>query len=40
MNLSYHWKHRALPKGIVVIHALVAVVGFVLLIVATVTARA
>ncbi|MET3554732.1 MULTISPECIES: hypothetical protein [Burkholderia] len=40
MNLSYHWKHRPLPKGIVVIHALVAVVGFILLIVATVTARA
>ncbi len=39
MNLGYHWKHRALPKSIVVVHALVAVVGFVLLIVATLTVR-
>ncbi len=39
MNLCYHWRQRALPKSIVVVHALVAVAGFVLLIVATVTAR-
>lgn len=39
MNLGYHWQHRALPKAIVVVHALVAVAGFILLIVATVTAR-
>ncbi len=39
MNLSYHWKRLALPKGIVVIHAAVAVVGFILLILATIAAH-
>ena len=40
LNLGYHWEHRPLPKSIVIVHALVAVVGFILLIVATVTTRA
>ncbi|PTB19714.1 hypothetical protein C9I57_14915 [Trinickia symbiotica] len=39
MNLGYHWNRRALPKSIVIIHALVAAAGFILLIVATVTTR-
>ena len=34
LNLSYHWKQLLLPKGLVVGHALVAVIGFVLLVVA------
>jgi hypothetical protein len=39
MNLGYHWQHRALPKTIVLVHALFAVVGFILLIIATLSAR-
>lgn len=39
MNLGYHWNKRALPKGIVVVHAAVAVTGFVLLLIATFSAR-
>jgi hypothetical protein len=39
MNLGYHWKHEALPKGIVVVHAAIAVVGFILLILATIAAH-
>ncbi|EEA01316.1 conserved hypothetical protein [Burkholderia sp. H160] len=35
LNLGYHWNRRALPKGIVVVHALVAVTGFIILIIAT-----
>lgn len=35
LNLNYQWKQRLLPKWLVVVHALVAVVGFVLLLVAT-----
>jgi hypothetical protein len=34
LNLNYHWKQVLLPKGIVVVHALVAVVGFVMLCIA------
>ncbi|HEY4958004.1 MAG TPA: hypothetical protein VII31_09335 [Caldimonas sp.] len=34
LNLNYHAKQLLLPKGIVVGHALVAVVGFVMLVVA------
>jgi len=39
MNLGYHWKHQPLPKAIVVVHAAVAVIGFILLIMATIAAR-
>jgi hypothetical protein len=35
LNLNYHWKHLPLPIGIMVVHAVIAVVGFVLLLVAT-----
>lgn len=35
LNLNYHWKHLALPKWLVAIHAGVAVLGFVLLVTAT-----
>lgn len=31
LNLAYQWKQRLLPTGIVVAHALLAVVGFALL---------
>lgn len=34
MNLRYHWERLALPKPLVVVHALIAVVGFVLLLIA------
>ena len=32
LNLGYHWKQVLLPKGLVIVHTLVAVVGFVLLL--------
>jgi hypothetical protein len=35
LNLNFHWKQLPLPKGIIVVHAGVAVAGFVLLLVAT-----
>ncbi|HZP65457.1 MAG TPA: hypothetical protein VFB32_04050 [Rudaea sp.] len=35
LNLNYHWKLLPLPKWLIVVHAGVAVVGFVLLLVAT-----
>jgi hypothetical protein len=35
LNLNYHWKMQPLPKGLIVGHAGVAVVGFALLLVAT-----
>jgi hypothetical protein len=35
MNLRYHWKQLELPKWLVVVHASVAVVGFLLLLAAT-----
>lgn len=35
MNLSYHWNHLELPKWLVVVHAAIAVLGFLLLLVAT-----
>ena len=38
LNLNYHWKMLPLPKGMIVGHALVAVVGFGLLLAATWTA--
>lgn len=35
LNLNYHWKMLPLPKGLIVGHAGVAVVGFLLLLAAT-----
>ena len=35
LNLNYHWKQLPLPKWLVVVHALAAVVGFALLLAAT-----
>ena len=40
LNLNYHWKQLPLPKWLVVVHATVAVVGFVLLLLATWATRA
>ena len=34
LNLAYHWKQRPLPAGLTVGHALLAVVGFALLVAA------
>jgi uncharacterized membrane protein HdeD (DUF308 family) len=34
LNLRYHWQRQALPKWMIVVHALVAVLGFVLLLIA------
>jgi hypothetical protein len=38
LNLNYHWKMLPLPKGLIVGHAGLAVVGFALLVAATWTA--
>ena len=38
LNLNFHWRMLPLPKGIIVGHAGAAVVGFVLLLMATWTA--
>lgn len=35
LNLNYHWKMQHLPMGLIVGHASVAVIGFVLLLAAT-----
>jgi hypothetical protein len=35
LNLNYHWKQLPLPKGLIVVHAIAAVAGFVLLLAAT-----
>ena len=35
LNLNYHQKQLPLPKGIVIVHAVVAVVGFLMLLTAT-----
>ena len=35
LNLGYHWKNQPLPKGLMVGHALVAVLGFLLVTIAT-----
>jgi len=32
MNLNYHWKLLPLPKWLVVVHAAIAVLGFLLLL--------
>ncbi|NUS38124.1 MAG: hypothetical protein HOQ02_03760 [Lysobacter sp.] len=37
MALAYQWKQRLLPSWLVVVHALLAVLGFVLLLVAAFT---
>jgi len=34
MNLNFHWKMLPLPKWLVVVHALIAVTGFVCLLIA------
>ena len=34
LNLNYHWKNVPLPTGIMIGHAVIAVVGFVLLLMA------
>jgi hypothetical protein len=34
MNLNYHWKALPLPKWLVLVHASIAVVGFICLLVA------
>jgi hypothetical protein len=39
LNLGYHWKNQPLPKGLTIGHALLAVAGFVLVLVATMQAR-
>ena len=35
LNLNFHWKQLPLPKGLVIVHACAAAVGFVLLLCAT-----
>src|SRR5450755_1860689 len=35
LNLNYHWKQLPLPKWLVVVHAIAAIAGFVLLVAAT-----
>ena len=35
MNLNYHWKALPLPKWLVLVHAGIAVVGFICLLLAT-----
>jgi hypothetical protein len=35
LNLNYHWRMQPLPKGLIVGHAGIAVIGFVLLLAAT-----
>ena len=35
LNLNYHWKQLPLPKWLIVVHAIVAFAGYVLLVAAT-----
>ena len=35
MNLNFHWKMLPLPKWLVLVHAAIAVCGFILLVIAT-----
>jgi hypothetical protein len=35
MNLNFHWKMLPLPKSLVLVHAGIAICGFVLLVIAT-----
>jgi hypothetical protein len=39
LNLNYHSKLLPLPKGTVIVHGLVAVVGFILLLIAVMQVR-
>jgi hypothetical protein len=39
LNLKYHWKMQPLPKSLVVVHGVAAAVGFLMLLVATLTTR-
>lgn len=39
MNLGYHWKNLPLPTGLLIGHAGLAIVGFLLVLVATMAAR-
>jgi len=38
LNLNYHWKMQPLPKGLILGHGGIAVIGFALLLAATWTA--
>ena len=35
LNLNYHWKQLLMPKWLIIVHALAAVVGFLLLLAVT-----
>lgn len=35
LNLNYHWKQLPLPKWLIIVHAIAAIVGFLLLLAAT-----
>lgn len=35
LNLNYHWKRLPLPRWLIVTHAVAAVAGFILLLIAT-----
>lgn len=35
LNLNYHWKQLPLPKWLIIVHAIAAVAGFVLVLAAT-----
>ena len=39
LNLKYHWKQLPLPRWLVIVHAVAAVAGFLLLLAATWTMR-
>lgn len=39
MNLGYHWKNVSLPKSLMFGHAALAIVGFVLVVIAMMTSR-
>jgi hypothetical protein len=40
LNLGYHWKNLPLPQGLMIGHAALAIIGFVLVVMATLAARA
>jgi hypothetical protein len=35
LKLNYHWKQLPLPRWLIIVHAMAAVAGFVLLLAAT-----
>lgn len=35
LNLNYHWKQLPLPRWLIIVHALAAIAGFLLLLAAT-----